>query len=105
MGSELLFAVYLATLMVPSQVILIPLFRIAQKLHLLNTYLILALPVVNAFGVFLIRQFITSVPDDLIEAARDRRPQRIPDLLLHRRSAHQTGSGIADRVYIYHHLE
>ena len=69
-GSELLFAVYLATLMVPSQVILIPLFRIAQKLHLLNTYLILALPVVNAFGVFLIRQFITSVPDDLIEAAR-----------------------------------
>ena len=56
--------------MVPSQVILIPLFRIAQKLHLLNTYLILALPVVNAFGVFLIRQFITSVPDDLIEAAR-----------------------------------
>ena len=69
-GSELLFAVYLATLMVPSQVILIPLFRIAQNLHLLNTYLILALPVVNAFGVFLIRQFITSVPDDLIEAAR-----------------------------------
>ena len=56
--------------MVPSQVILIPLFRIAQKLHLLNTYLILALPEVNAFGVFLIRQFITSVPDDLIEAAR-----------------------------------
>lgn len=69
-GSEFLFAVYLATLMVPSQVILIPLFRISQKLHLLNTHLILALPVVNAFGVFLIRQFITGVPDDLIEAAR-----------------------------------
>ena len=69
-GSEILFAVYLATLMVPSQVILIPLFRIAQKLHLLNTYLILALPVVNAFGVFLIRQFMIGVPNELLEAAR-----------------------------------
>lgn len=69
-GSELLFGVYLATLMVPSQVILIPLFTIVQKLHLLNTHLVLALPIINAFGVFLIRQFITSVPDELIEAAR-----------------------------------
>lgn len=69
-GSEVLFGIYLATLMVPSQVVLIPLFRIAQRLHLLNTRLLLALPVVNAFGVFLIRQFITGVPDDLIEAAR-----------------------------------
>ncbi len=69
-GSHMLFSVYLATLMLPSQVILIPLFGIIQKLHLINTHLVLALPVVNAFGVFLIRQFMSSVPDELIEAAR-----------------------------------
>ena len=69
-GSEALFRVYLATLIVPSQVILIPLFTIIQKLHLMNTYLVLALPVVNAFGVFLVRQFMTGLPDELIEAAR-----------------------------------
>lgn len=69
-GREVLFGVYLATLMVPSQVILIPLFTIIQKLHLINTHLVLTLPVVNAFGVFLIRQFMASVPDELIEAAR-----------------------------------
>lgn len=69
-GSQMLFGVYLATLIVPSQVILIPLFAIIQKLHLMNTHLVLALPVVNAFGVFLIRQFMASVPDELIEAAR-----------------------------------
>lgn len=69
-GSQFIFSIYLATLMVPSQVILIPLFIIVQKLNLMNTYLVLALPIVNAFGVFLIKQFITSVPDELMEAAR-----------------------------------
>lgn len=69
-GSGFLFQLYLATLMVPVQVTLIPLFTVAQKLNLLNTHLILALPVVNAFGVFLIRQFVIGVPDELIEAAR-----------------------------------
>ena len=69
-GSEFLFWIYLATLMVPSQVILIPMFVMTQKLHLMNTYGALIFPIINAFGVFLIRQFMVSVPDELIEAAR-----------------------------------
>ena len=36
----------------------------------MNTHLVLALPVVNAFGVFLVRQFMVNIPDELIEAAR-----------------------------------
>lgn len=69
-GSELLFWVYLATLMVPSQVILIPMFIIIQKLNIMNTYAALILPIINAFGVFLIKQFMVNVPDELLEAAR-----------------------------------
>ena len=69
-GSGLLFWIYLATMMVPSQITLIPMFIIMRDIGLLNTYVSLALPVINAFGVFLIYQFIKGVPDDLMEAAR-----------------------------------
>ena len=69
-GSEFLFWIYLATLMVPSQVILIPMFIIVQKLTIMNTYAALVLPIINAFGVFLIRQFMEGVPEELLEAAR-----------------------------------
>ena len=70
-GSETLFWVYVATMMVPPQVTLIPLYTIMRDVVLLNTHLSLALPVVNAFGVFLIRQFMQSIPDDLLDAAKD----------------------------------
>ena len=69
-GSETVFIVYLATMMVPVQVTLIPLFVIMRDLGLLNSYVSLFLPIVNAFGVFLIRQFMDDIPDELIEAAR-----------------------------------
>ncbi|MCL3778690.1 carbohydrate ABC transporter permease [Actinomyces sp. 186855] len=69
-GSGLLFWVYLATMMVPGQITLIPLFIIMRDLGLLNTYISLSLPVINAFGVFLIYQFMGGIPDELIEAAR-----------------------------------
>ncbi len=65
-----LFAVYLATLMIPGQVTLIPVFTIMKALGMMNTYPALFLPVINAFGVFLIRQFMVGVPDELLEAAR-----------------------------------
>lgn len=65
-----LFAVYLATLMIPGQVTLIPVFTIMKKLNLMNTYPALFLPIINAFGVFLIRQFMVNIPDELLEAAR-----------------------------------
>lgn len=69
-GSEVVFWIYVATMMVPGQVTLIPLYGIMRDLGLLNTHLALALPVVNAFGVFLIRQFMKGIPDDLLDAAR-----------------------------------
>lgn len=65
-----LFTLYLATMMIPGQVTLIPVFTIMKKLNMLNTYPVLFLPIVNAFGVFLIRQFMMGLPDDLLEAAR-----------------------------------
>ncbi|WP_022890268.1 carbohydrate ABC transporter permease [Agromyces italicus] len=69
-GSEVLFWVYIATMMVPGQVTLIPLFTMMRELGLLNSYLSLFLPIINAFGVFLIRQFMETIPDEMIEAAR-----------------------------------
>jgi multiple sugar transport system permease protein len=67
-GRDKFFLVYLATLMIPAQVTLIPYFVILRKLALVNTYWALILPI-DAFGVFLIRQFILNLPNDLLEAA------------------------------------
>lgn len=66
-----IFAAILATMMIPFPVLLIPNYLIANKLGLLNSLWALILPgVVSAFGVFLIRQFVAGIPNDLIEAAR-----------------------------------
>ncbi|QUI22811.1 carbohydrate ABC transporter permease [Vallitalea pronyensis] len=67
---EQIFWIYLITLMVPGQAIIVPLFIIMNKLDLLNTYTALFVPIINAFGVFLTKQFIEAVPDELLEAAR-----------------------------------
>ncbi len=65
-----LFWIYMLTIMIPGQAITVPLYIIMTKLGLLNTYVVLFLPIINAFGVFLTKQFIEAVPDDLLEAAR-----------------------------------
>lgn len=69
-GKEYIFGVYVATLMVPGQVTLIPLFIIMRNASMLNHYITLMLPILNAFGVFLVRQFMKSLPDELLEAAK-----------------------------------
>jgi multiple sugar transport system permease protein len=70
-GKRLLFAVVLGTIMVPSIVTIVPLFVLSSNLGLVNTLAGLILPfLAQAFGVFLMRQFITSIPNDLLEAAR-----------------------------------
>jgi len=70
-GSRLLFAVVLGTIMVPGIVTLVPLFVLVSNLGLVNSYAGLVLPfLAQAFGVFLMRQFMLSIPDDLLEAAR-----------------------------------
>jgi len=68
-GRDKIFYVYLMTMMIPAQALLIPTFLICKALGILNTYTALALPTINAFGVILVRSFMKNVPDDLLEAA------------------------------------
>jgi multiple sugar transport system permease protein len=70
-GKKVLFGIVLGTLMVPSIVTIVPLFVLSSNLGLVNTVAGLVLPyLAQAFGVFLMRQFILSIPNDLLEAAR-----------------------------------
>ena len=70
-GKRLLFVVVLGTLMVPSVVTFMPLFVLIANVGLVNTHAGLILPfLVGAFGVFLMRQFIAGLPDELLDAAR-----------------------------------
>jgi multiple sugar transport system permease protein len=71
-GRDQIFWLYLATLMVPTIVTLIPLFILMQKLGLVNTWSGLVMPYVlgTPFGIFLMRQFFLSIPRDLEKAAR-----------------------------------
>lgn len=69
-GSNFLFLLMLAILMVPGQIFLIPHFMIMQKLGLLNSIPALILPgLFSAFGTFLMRQFFMGIPKELEEAA------------------------------------
>jgi alpha-1,4-digalacturonate transport system permease protein len=70
-GRNILFFAILGALMVPIQVILVPEFLIVSWLGLLNTHLGVILPrAAEAFGIFMVRQFMVAIPDELIEAAR-----------------------------------
>ena len=70
-GKRVLFALVLGMLMVPGVVTFVPLFVLVSNLGLVNTYPGLILPfLVTPLGVFLMRQFIAGLPDELIEAAR-----------------------------------
>jgi multiple sugar transport system permease protein len=70
-GSAPLFLVALATLTLPVQIIMVPLFRLITKAGLYGTYWAVILPTAaSAFGLFLARQFILGIPRDVIEAAR-----------------------------------
>ncbi len=70
-GQRVLFLAILCTLMLPIEVLMVPTFLIVKELGWLNTYQGLIVPVAeDAFGVFLMRQFMLHLPDSLIEAAR-----------------------------------
>jgi len=70
-GRDALFLLVLATIMVPGQMTIIPVFLMLRHLGLINTYAGLILPaMVSAFNVFFMRQFIITIPDDLLEAAK-----------------------------------
>lgn len=70
-GQRALFIAILSTLMLPIEVVMVPTFIIVKNLGWLNSYQGLIIPVVaDAFGIFLMRQYLLSVPDSLVEAAR-----------------------------------
>jgi multiple sugar transport system permease protein len=70
-GRRALFLIVLGTLMVPSMVTFVPQFVLVSNLGLVNSYGGLILPfLATPFGVFLMRQYLLSIPDELIEAAR-----------------------------------
>ena len=69
--AESIFKLYLASMMIPTQVTLIPLFVIMNKLGLINTYPSVILPsLFRAFAVFMLVQQMRSIPNDFMEAAR-----------------------------------
>ncbi len=69
-GKKTIFAVIIATMMVPGQILLVPVYLILNKLGWIDTPLALIIPAgAGAFGVFLLRQFFLSIPKELEEAA------------------------------------
>lgn len=69
-GNDKWFLFLVLTMVVPSEVIVVPLFLIVKNLRWLNTFRALILPLPTAFGVFIMRQAILDIPRDLIDAAK-----------------------------------
>lgn len=71
LGRDLVFKLVLFCLLIPPQAIAIPVYLLLFKLNLLDSYAALIVPwTISVFGIFLMRQFFMTVPDDLIDAAR-----------------------------------
>lgn len=70
-GRDGVFLIYLGTLMIPQEVLVVPMFILMRELGWVNSYAALIVPwAFTAFGTFLLRQFFLTVPDELEEAAR-----------------------------------
>ena len=70
-GRNFLFWVYISSMMIPIYAIVVPLYRMVASFHLLDTYIALILPGLAApFGTFLMRQYIQTLPSELIDAAK-----------------------------------
>jgi multiple sugar transport system permease protein len=70
-GRDILFVLVLATMMIPFFVVLVPVFYIVRQLGWVDSYAGLIIPnIVTAFGIFLMRQFMLGLPDELLDAAR-----------------------------------
>ncbi|WP_317366652.1 carbohydrate ABC transporter permease [uncultured Tyzzerella sp.] len=70
-GKNILFAITLLTMMIPAQLIFLPVFLLFSKLNLINSYISLILPsACSAFSIFMLRQNFKQVPEELLEAAR-----------------------------------
>lgn len=70
-GKSFLFILILSTLMIPTEMLIIPWYMMINKLKLFNTYFSLLFPgLTSAFGIFLMKQFFDAIPNDLLEAGR-----------------------------------
>ncbi|QBD83032.1 carbohydrate ABC transporter permease [Ktedonosporobacter rubrisoli] len=70
-GRDVFFWLILATLMVPTYVTLVPMYIVTKDLHLLNSLWAIILPgTADVFGIFLMRQYIQTLPSELLDAAR-----------------------------------
>lgn len=70
-GRERVFRLLAAGLVVPVQVSMLPLFLLFKELHLVNTYAAVVIPGASSiFAIFLVRQYLLALPDDLLDAAR-----------------------------------
>ncbi|MDQ3466976.1 MAG: carbohydrate ABC transporter permease [Chloroflexota bacterium] len=70
-GRNVLFGIVLATMMIPLASMIIPLYLVVKQLGWINSYMGLIIPAgTSAFGIFLMRQHMLTIPDDLLDAAR-----------------------------------
>ncbi|MCD6239789.1 MAG: carbohydrate ABC transporter permease [Thermotogae bacterium] len=70
-GNKFLLSIYIASMMIPTQVTIVPLYIMIAKMHMVDTYWGLILPGIAApVGVFLMRQFMLSLPTELLDAAK-----------------------------------
>ncbi|SDF97169.1 carbohydrate ABC transporter membrane protein 2, CUT1 family [Fontibacillus panacisegetis] len=70
-GKQLIFIIIISTIMVPTEMLIIPWYLIANEFGWSDTYWGVLFPgIITAFGIFLMRQFMDSIPSDLLDAAR-----------------------------------
>jgi len=70
-GREIVFNIILFTMVIPFQIIMIPMYILMVKFGWVDTYLALIVPaMINAFGILLFRQYYLDIPEDLVDAAR-----------------------------------
>jgi len=70
-GKDFIFLIVLVTMMLPFQVIAIPVYLLFNDLHLIDTLWALIIPnLISGFGIYLLRQYIKTIPDELLDAAR-----------------------------------
>jgi multiple sugar transport system permease protein len=70
-GRNIIFIFILSTLMIPTEMLIIPWYVMSSKLGWIDTYWGIMFPgMITAFGIFLMRQFMETIPDDLLDAAR-----------------------------------
>ena len=106
-GRDAVFALVLATLILPGFVTFIPLYIMFHRLDWINTYAPLVIPVffANPFFIFLLRQFFMGLPVELSDAAQGGWCLRVCHLLADHSASGQAGVGGGGAVSVYRKLE